>query len=105
MRATILAAAIMIPTGVAVADTLEDIRADCAAEWDGDFAMQEYCVDRQVKAYNNLVPISRDEEDENLRRSLARCLDDWKTANGYDWAMVEYCYDRQEQAYRRLNPN
>lgn len=84
-------------------DPMPGIKADCEAEWSGDFAMQEYCIGRQVDAYNALVPIWNDETNEQLRSALQRCYQDWQTANGRDWAMVEYCYGRQEEAYQRLS--
>lgn len=103
------AAVVIVSATCAQAESVDEItaamKADCAAEWAGDFAMQEFCYNRQVKAYNNLVPISQNEKDDNLRGALAKCLDDWTTANGQDWAMVEFCYGRQRDAYRRMKGN
>ena len=33
---------------------MNEIKSHCAEEWPGDFAMQLWCVKRQIKAYNEL---------------------------------------------------
>ncbi|GLS34500.1 hypothetical protein GCM10010869_00880 [Mesorhizobium tianshanense] len=45
-------------TAAAEPDTMAGIKADCTGEWQGNFRMQEYCIDLQVKAFNGLTNLS-----------------------------------------------
>lgn len=85
-------------------DTLEEIKADCADKWTNDYAMQDFCRNRQIKAINSLAGLrDRDQNDLNLMRALGKCVSEWKSEHGHDWAMVKFCYERQYKAYKRLN--
>lgn len=107
MRVLALASALVIAPQAGHTQSEQQIagmKADCAAEWAGDFAMQEYCLNRSLSAfvemYRNVYQAARS-DDEN--RILYKCLEDWRSPNGQNWPMVQYCYGRQLAAYKRLN--
>jgi hypothetical protein len=84
-------------------DTESAIKLDCASEWPRDYAMQEYCFERQARAYSEMYSqVYKAERNQDEDLILYTCLEEWKTANGQDWAMVQYCYRRQHEAYIRL---
>lgn len=83
--------------------TSDGIRADCAAEWPGDYRMQRHCIDRQNEAGRMLAPLFRSAAGEQ-RRILEKCASEWTTRNGFDLRMVKHCYERQMEAYEALKP-
>ena len=106
---SVLAAAVVaVPLALASAEesqALQEIRANCAAEWADDFAMQDYCIKRQVEAYasirDDFIPLGR--ENEAIQGILERCFNEWRgKVAGFDFAMVHYCTQRQVEAYNRL---
>lgn len=104
MRILVAVATVIATTSIASADadTMVGIKAACTAEWPGDYSMQEFCINNQVKSYNHLVQIKNSGQNGEEKGMLVKCLDDWKTATGSDWTMVEFCYKNQHEAYERL---
>ncbi|MDX8517972.1 hypothetical protein RFN30_07015 [Mesorhizobium sp. VK23D] len=82
--------------------TLSEIRANCAAEWQGDYSMQEYCINQQVEALQAMKPVA-DSATPVEREILGKCANEWRKPAGYDYRMVKYCYEKQIEAYKRLN--
>lgn len=78
------------------------IRANCAAEWPGDYRMQEYCINNQVEAVQAMAPLA-DSSSSIEREILGKCASEWRKPSGYDYRMIRYCYENQIDAYRRLN--
>ena len=87
------------------ADALADIKANCKAEWPGNYSMQEYCIEKQVKAINAMSRIYKSALNDEEKGILDKCLTDWTKERGAIWAMVEYCYQKQHQSYVRLKGN
>ena len=85
-------------------DIDEGIRQLCEAEWEGDFAMQRYCIDLQTEGYASFTSsVAALDEDSPLQRSASRCLSDWSNDDGtFDWSMVNYCFGLQEEAFLSL---
>ena len=84
---------------------LQEIRANCAAEWADDFVMQDYCIKQQVEA---LITFNEDfydlaRENAVIGGIVGRCAVEWpgKVA-GFDYVMVLYCVQQQVEAYNRL---
>lgn len=46
--------AIDVPQQPRTNAVLEGIKAKCFGEWPGDYRMQDWCIDRQIEAYNAL---------------------------------------------------
>lgn len=101
--------ALALVTGVALAaparaDVRGEIKAACAAEWPGDYRMQEYCVEKQIEAARDIVNLQRrygeDSEEAGL---LYRCMAEWRRDDRtYDYRMARYCADKQIGSYHRL---
>lgn len=103
----LLAATLVFPT-IALSQTDEmmaETKAQCAKEWPGDFAMQEYCMARQMKAFVEMHKIYEAERTEDEDLILYTCLEEWPLGTGHDWPMVQYCYERQNSARLRLEGN
>lgn len=84
-------------------DFIDDLTTDCTVEWPGDFAMIEWCVERQWEAAVTLqkVPnVMTPEKDP----ALSHCIQEWHDPARVspDWAMVLWCYERQTAAKTRL---
>ncbi|HWJ88511.1 MAG TPA: hypothetical protein VNS12_10605 [Pelagibacterium sp.] len=82
----------------------QGIRSLCEAEWEGDFAMQRYCIDLQTDGHNDFTAsLDALNDDSPLQRSAAKCQEDWSSADGTtDWSMVNYCFGLQEEAFLSL---
>ncbi|MDX8499866.1 hypothetical protein RFM99_15715 [Mesorhizobium sp. VK4C] len=81
---------------------ISEIRANCSAEWQGDYRMQEYCINQQLEALRAIKPVV-DSPTPIDREILGKCVNEWRKPVGYDYRMVKYCYEQQISAYRRLN--
>lgn len=97
--ATVLATA---SAAFADADTMAGIKADCLGEWEGNYRMQEFCINQQLTSFNVLVRINNSGLNNEEKAILATCLGEWESANGSNWRMVKYCYEKQHEAYERL---
>ncbi|RVD64210.1 hypothetical protein [Mesorhizobium sp. M7A.F.Ca.ET.027.03.2.1] len=82
--------------------TMSEIRTNCAAEWQGDYRMQEYCINQQTEALQAMKPVA-DSATPVEREILGKCANEWRKPVGFDYRMVKYCYEKQIEAYRRLN--
>lgn len=104
MKLLIAAAALFLPTmaGAQTPEMMADIKAQCSKEWPGDFAMTEYCMARQLKAFVAMHEIYKSDRTDDESAMLDKCLTEWPRGTGHDWPMVEYCYNRQLAAYQRL---
>lgn len=97
----ILVCLMVLGTAQAQGDRVEDIKARCAADWPGDYAMQVYCADRQFEAIDELVALA----DTNggvpvnvFAEILYNCYLDWPK----DYTMKVYCVNRQLEAYKKI---
>jgi hypothetical protein len=81
----------------------DGIKADCVAEWSGNYRMQKHCMKQQTEAGRALAPIFKSATGER-RRILDQCASEWTTPNGFNLRMVKHCYDQQIEAYEDLNP-
>jgi hypothetical protein len=106
-RALMVAAAAMVaklsgPAGAA--EATDEIKQNCAAEWPGDYAMQQYCYDRHVESLVELKGLVGSEPyPKHVEEISARCLAEWPgEAVGYNRPMVAYCTRRQLEAYEAV---
>lgn len=106
--------------GTAYAQTEDERRSSlessiermCAAEWPGDYSMQEYCQNNQLEGYNEVSAMLQDPpipENEN-DRVFSRCAAEWTDGeitdlfnDNVDWQMVAYCMKHQTEAYQRIH--
>lgn len=78
-------------------------RAMCQARWPDDFAMQVFCINKQLKAASMLSPIIKSPS-KIQKKILDMCADRWRNDfGGFDWDMVNFCYEKQMTAYEQLN--
>jgi hypothetical protein len=107
LTASAIAAALL--TGAparAQEDVVAETKANCAAEWPGDYAMQRYCLTRHFEATEEILAITGPDPrqaPEHMREMLTRCMIEWpgETA-GYNYPMVAYCFKRQLAAHDAL---
>ena len=100
-----LAAALLLATAPARTQSVTaEIKAHCAAEWAGDYAMQKWCLDRQIAAANKLgTLIDQNPPGTEGYKILGRCFAEWPSKSGEtDYAMALWCADRQFKAYKAL---
>ena len=45
-----------------VEDLSANIKANCSAEWPGDYVMQKWCVDQQIEAGGKLAETAKSDE-------------------------------------------
>ncbi|MEX2643773.1 MAG: hypothetical protein WD270_09985 [Acetobacterales bacterium] len=104
IKGTVLLIPIFLIAAEADADVRDEIKAHCAAEWPGDYAMQKYCLDRQRGAIREVLEFERQNpEGSEERNIMQRCIGEWPAeTGGHDWPMVAYCIDRQVKAYQAL---
>ena len=76
---------------------LSGIKAKCAKEWSGDFAMQKFCTDTQMGSYRKLQAKSMNAEPFVSIRS--KCQREWSD----DYSMRDFCEEEQIKAYNSLN--
>lgn len=106
MRKTSLAlAAVSLSLFALPALAVEDgIAAQCAADWPGDFAMQEFCAKQQAKGREQFIAATEAlDSDSPLQPAAEKCLDDWQNEHGQDWAMVNFCFEQQVKSFERLS--
>lgn len=90
------------PEPATTVSTRSEIRANCEAEWPGDYRMQEYCIKNQVEALQAIAPLA-DSSSSIERDIVGKCAVEWRKPIGFDYRMIKYCYEKQIEAYRRLN--
>lgn len=98
-------AAVSLPLLSLPALAVEDgIAAQCAADWPGDFAMQEFCAKQQAKGREQFIAATEAlDSDSPLQPAAEKCLDDWQNEHGQDWAMVNFCFEQQVKSFERLS--
>lgn len=88
-------------------DTVKGIKINCKSEWADDFAMQKYCIDRQIKAFNSIVNLQKGlngNTEKEGKKIINRCFSEWRGSKiDFDYAMVAYCSKRQFKALKQLN--
>ena len=76
---------------------LSGIKTKCAKKWSGDFAMQKYCTDKQMRSYSKLQ--ARPMNVEPFESIRSKCQRKWSD----DYSMRDYCERKQIKAYNSLN--
>jgi len=75
------------------------IKEDCSDDWDDDFSMVAYCIDRQEDSYDELQDIQPNDLPNSIFNTIkSDCEDDWNN----DFSMVVYCIDRQIDGWRAI---
>jgi len=74
----------------------QTIKEDAEADWEGDYQMQQYQIDNQTEAYEDLLALNID--DEVKETVLKNAFDNW----GFDFQMVQYEYENQMDAYNEI---
>jgi hypothetical protein len=93
MRLTVLALSMCLAIP-AFATPLDHAAAKrhCQKEWDGDYQMQKYCLDKTTEGY--IVAqrfVDKAHADENLLIApFERCEQEW----GIQWDMVQHCMQK-----------
>jgi hypothetical protein len=105
MKRLIVVLSLILMSSAHAGDIVEEIRKHCAAEWEGNYEMQEYCISNQISAANNVSQIYNTyDKTSEQRKIIDRCASEWQSQTaGYNWEMVEYCSNNQLEAYQRLN--
>lgn len=80
---------------------LSEIRTNCGLEWQGDYSMQEYCINKQLDALRAMPDM--DQATPIEREIIGKCASEWRKPVGFDYAMIKYCFEKQVSAFRRLN--
>jgi hypothetical protein len=95
-----LALLLLAPTLAVAQDSAADVKANCAAEWPGDYAMQQWCLKRNGDAAAALAALTGEEPPRHVKEIVVACAKQWPGAvAGHDWPMVEWCVRRQLAAY------
>ena len=105
MSKFILIVAVLLSSTAAFAQTDEmmiDMKKECVTDWRGNYAMQEYCLARQVKAFLVMHDIYKADRTKEESAILDACLTQWPRGTGHNWPMVQHCYNRQNAARIRL---
>jgi len=89
-------------------DVGDKIKQDCINEWPGNYRMQKYCYDKQVKSFRTYMekyhfPYVKGKSIDELNKCeealiILRCYTEW----GDNWRMVLYCCDKQFEAYNQM---
>jgi len=74
------------------------VKQHCETEWQGDFAMQAYCVDTSREGHANCVQLINTTDAARFEQPFSNCLTDW----GIQWDMVAYCAGQQLEAFQSL---
>lgn len=74
----------------------EKIKSTAVAEWEKDYRMQEYTINRQTEAYEALKKLSIDSPVKETVLKSARSEWEW------DFNMIQYSYKRQMDAYAEI---
>ncbi|WP_322990884.1 hypothetical protein [Hoeflea sp.] len=96
---------LLLTTSAAHAQTDEmmaDIKKECVNDWRGNYAMQEHCLLRQVKAFLAMHDIYKADRTKKESAILDACLTQWPRGTGHNWPMVQHYYNRQNAARKRL---
>lgn len=84
---------------VAATKTDRQITAYCKKEWPHDYAMQEYCIDKQtISAVIVKTWFANFRNNQFVMGIMNYCLEEWPD----DWAMTDYCISKQLEAAERL---
>lgn len=76
----------------------DDVREFCRAEWQNDFAMQKFCIEKQNDA-KNWINSAVDASDQEDKQVLDRCRSEWPG----DHAMTKFCIEKQVQGILEVN--
>ncbi len=78
------------------AEVEQIIRENAETDWEGDYQMQQYQIDNQTEAYENLLDLN---VDNSIKYTVLRnAYSNW----GYEFQMVLYEYDYQIDAYNEI---
>lgn len=75
------------------AEVASVIEANAKADWVDDFEMQDYQIENQTNAYNQLKAVVIDNDVKKTQ--IENAMSEW----GMDFEMIQYQYDNQMEAY------
>lgn len=99
-------------------DALEEIKAQCAAEWPGDFRMQRYCQEQQLEGAIQMIAFMQKTGISNMNAKEweakakagdpyaqmgAKCMGEWMTDTATDYRMIAYCLKQQLEAWQAMS--
>jgi hypothetical protein len=90
-------APINIITTLDEADAIQHIKDNAKADWATDFEEQQFVINEQTKAYNDLKALVIDTDIKE--QILDQAHSDW----GYDFEETLFIYNEQLKAYNELN--
>lgn len=100
-----LVAFMAAPAAAQENETMAKIRQLCETEWPGDYRMQEFCIEQQVKGANAVMDgWNAAAEGSDIQQIYARCYQEWTEGGLPDWRMIDFCAEQQLKSYRKLNP-
>ena len=86
-----------IITTISEADAIAQIKAQAKQDWATDFSEQQFVINEQTQAYNNLKALVIDTD--TKEQILNQAHSDW----GYDFQETLFVYNEQLKAYNGLN--
>lgn len=82
--------------GLDRAEVEQIIREGAEADWEGDYQMQQYQIDNQTEAFEDLLDLNINNPVKDI--VLRNAYNNW----GYEFQMVLYEYDYQMDAYNEI---
>lgn len=86
MRSLFFLLTVLLASSEAYANPWFEANRRCKDKWQDDKKMREYCINRQIDAYNHMPRTSSEIE--------SHCDLKW----GTDWSMKKYCIERQNES-------
>lgn len=109
MKRLLIALALSFPVSLAAGDDPEVLmKSRCVGEWEDDFRMQRYCVDKeivsmtQVGEYIEKHGLHEKDSSDPRYRILSKCLSEWTDEHGPYWRMVHDCNRKQAEAWESM---
>jgi len=95
MFKVVLVGLVVLVSNISMASVVEvDISNQCKVKWDTKYSMVNYCIKREIEAYNKVVAYKSTIKDSLPQQKILNFCSNDNT----EWTMLNYCIERQNKA-------